>query len=359
MVKGKLPSSRGLTEANSLLVRRVRSAAVVFGFTFLVGGVGYSVIGGGRWSLAECFYMTIVTLSTVGFSETLPGMDQSTAARAWTVLLILLGSGTLLYFASTLTAFLVEGDLQGALRRQRMTRLLDSVHDHIIVCGAGATGSHVVSELLATHTPFVVVDKDPERLERLADEAGPTFLFVRGDAADDHTLEEAGIRRASGLVAALTEDRDNVFVCVTARALNESLRIVAKGVNQENVQKLRRAGADEVVAPAFIGGLRLASVMLRPTVVSFLDTMIRDRNFPRRIEEITVPATSSLVGSTLGATNFRQVSDALVIAVRDDAGEHHYNPGPDTVLEAGSTLIVMVRTDHLQQLRRIVYEGAA
>ncbi|MFT4624510.1 MAG: voltage-gated potassium channel [Myxococcota bacterium] len=347
------------SDANALLMSRARSAGVVFGFTFLIGGLGYSAIGQGEWSLAECFYMTIVTLSTVGFSETLPGMATRPLARAWTVVLILLGSGTLLYFASTLTAFLVEGDLRGALRRQRMTRLLDTVHDHIIVCGAGATGSHVVSELLATHTPFVVVDRDLERLEHLADEGGPTFLYVQGEAADDQTLEEAGIRRASGLVAALTEDRDNVFVCVTARALNENLRIVAKGVSQENVQKLRRAGADEVVSPAFIGGLRLASVMLRPAVVSFLDTMIRDRNVPRRIEEIRIPETSHLVGRTLTSSNFRQESDALVIAVRTPAGVNHYNPGADTVLEAGATLIVMVRTDHLHQLRRLVHEAAS
>jgi voltage-gated potassium channel len=339
-----------------VLINRLVSAGLVFGSVFLVGGLGYRIIGQGRWDLSDCLYMAIVTLSTVGFAETLSGMDEVPGARVWTVALILLGSGTLLYFASTLTAFLVEGDLRGALRRQRMARILDKVHDHVIVVGLGATGNNVIRELRNTHTSYVAIERNVETAQRVATEAGPNFLFVVGDAADDHVLIEAGVERAKGLVAALSDDRDNLFVTITARALNDDLRIVARCVDIDNAQKLERAGADKVISPALIGGMRMASEMIRPTVVSFLDAMVRDKQ-PRRIEEIGVPSTSAMVGRTLAEANLRQSSDALVMAIRSRDGEHVYNPGPDATIEADSTLILMVRTDELARLRRAVQRG--
>jgi voltage-gated potassium channel len=342
-----------LDDQSRALVTRMWSAGLVFLTVTFVGAFGYRAIGGGRWTFSECLYMAVITLSTVGFGETLDGMHEIGLARAWTATLILLGSGTLLYFASTLTAFIVEGDLRGALRRRRMTRLLSSMHDHIIVVGIGATGQHIVDELESSRIPFVVVDVDQGRIERLASELGREITYVIGDATEDHVLEEAGILRARGLIAALRHDKDNLFVTITARALSASIRIVAKAVESENQTKLQRAGADSVVAPAYIGGHRMASEMVRPSVVQFLDNIVRDRE-NRRIEEVLVSADSPLAGRTLAEANLRGEVDALVIAIRYLDGHHEYNPGPSQMLRAGMVLIVLARTEDLPAIEAYI-----
>ncbi len=332
---------------------RLLPAAFAFLSAIAIGGYGYWFIGDGRWSLGECVYMAIVTLSTVGFSETLPDMAHVPGARPWTVALILLGSGSLLYFASTLTAIIVEGDLGGFFRRNRMHRSLEKVHDHVIVCGVGATGLHVVTELASSHTPFVVIDRDPAKIERLEEEIGE-FLYVVDEATQDHALQEAGIARARGVVAALTDDRDNLYVTIASRALNDKLRIVSKCVQDEAADKLRRAGADVIVSPALIGGMRMASEMIRPTVVQFLDNMLRDHRSNRRIEEVAVPRGSKLAGTTLAEADFRQFGGALVVAIRTHDGEHVYNPPANHVLEPGQVLIVMATADSVDALRNYV-----
>ena len=332
---------------------RLLPAAFAFLSSIVVGGYGYWFIGGGKWELQECLYMAVVTLSTVGFSETLEGMDTVPNARVWTVTLILFGSGTLLYFASTLTAIIVEGDLQGLLWRNRMRRKLNEISGHVIVCGVGATGMHVVLELASSDTPFVVIDKNPAKIERLEEEIGE-FLYVIDEATQDHALEMAGIKRARGIVAALTDDRDNLYVTIASRALNEELRIVSKCVADEANDKLKRAGADVVVSPSLIGGTHMASLMLRPSVVQFLDNMLRDRAINRRIEEVAVPENSKLAGSSLAAADFRRFGDALVVAIRHSDGQHVYNPPADHALEPGQVLIVMGEIGHLDALRKAV-----
>ncbi|MEN0061893.1 MAG: potassium channel protein [Myxococcota bacterium] len=334
------------------LIRRLYSAGIVFASVCFVGALGYQVIGQGQWSFIESLYMAIITLSTVGFGETLPGMDQSVAARAWTVTLILLGSGTLLYFASTFTALVVEGDLRGALRRRTMNRALSAIEGHVIVCGCGSTGLHVVEELIATGRPLVMVDLDDERIERVRIETNRhDLLYVIGDATEDATLEEAGIDRAAGLIATLHEDRDNVFVTVTARALSDTIRIVAKAVENENITKLRRVGANAVVAPAFIGGLRLAAEMERPSVLRFFDAMRADGDDPRVMEGIPIRPGTSLAGRTLGESGLLELCDIIVLAVRHPDGHHAYSPGLDLVLEPAMVLIALVPRGDLQRVR--------
>jgi voltage-gated potassium channel len=232
-----------------------------------------------------------------------------------------------------------------------MTRLLEGLDNHVIVCGAGATGTHILRELHESRTPFVVVDVDSTRIDRVAADLGPELLYVTGDATDDQVLEEAGIRRARGLIAALHDDRDNLFITVTARALSDTVRIVAKAVEYDNIVKIKRAGADSVVAPAYIGGQRMASEMVRPSVVQFLDAMVRDREQMRRIEEVLITAESPMVGRSLVEARIREVVDALVIAVRYLDGHHEYNPGPDLKLRAGMVLIALVRTDEVVRLK--------
>lgn len=329
---------------------RLLPASFVFLLAVVVGGYGYWWIGDGRWELSECLYMSVVTISTVGFGETLDDMPDVPGARGWTVLLILLGSGTMVYFASALTAMIVEGDLQTVLGRNRMLRNLEKVQDHIIVCGVGATGMHVVAELAATRTPFVVIDRDAVKIDKLIAEHGE-FPFVIDEATQDRALILAGIGRARGIVSALTDDRDNLYVTIAARALNDRLRIVSKCVADEAADKLRRAGANVVVSPSLIGGTRMASEMVRPTVVQFLDSMMRDRTVTRRIEEVAIPEQSKLSGKPLSRAGLRDFGDTLVLAVRRPDGSQLINPAADHKIESGQILIVLAEATQLARLR--------
>jgi voltage-gated potassium channel len=336
--------------AGQLVVAVVMLVAVA-----VIGAGGYHTLGEGQWRWDECFYMTIITLSTVGFGEVLPHMDVVPGTRIWTLLLILFGSGSLLFFVSTMTAFIVEGDIQGVLRRRRMQSRIDKLSGHFIVVGVGATGIHVVEELLASDVAFVVIDTNEERLRTVADRLGPKMLYVDGDATDDSILEQSGIMRAKGLAATLRDDKDNVFVSITARALNPQLRIVAKVTEDSAESKLKRAGADTTVSPSFIGGMRLASELVRPSVVQFLDSM---RSQDLRVEEVKIPDGSPLLAATLRDTAIRHQTNVLILAVREQDGSYSYNPGPDFVISSGQTLVVLCRTSDLEHLRRGIQDGS-
>lgn len=334
------------------LIRRLYSAGLSLLVVAVVGALGYQLIGQGEWSFTDSLYMAIITLSTVGFGETLPGMADSLVARTWTVALILLGSGTLLYFASTFTALIVDGDLRGALRRRNMARALSGIEDHVIVCGAGSTGIHVIEELLVTRRPLVIIDRDEERIERVLQELErPDLLYVVGDATEDAVLEDAGIDRAVGLIAALHEDRDNIFVTVTARALSDRIRIVAKAVEHENMTKLKRVGADAVVAPALIGGLRLAAEMERPSVLRFFDAMQFDGDDPRVLEGLQVRPGGPLAGKSLQESGLFGLGEIVVIAVRHPDGHHQYSPDADLVPATGAVLITLVPRELLSSVK--------
>lgn len=346
--------------------RRLILAASLLGLVVLVGAGGYQLLGDGRWDTESVFYFTIITLSTVGFGETLPGMDHVPYARLWTVGLIFFGSGTLLYFISNLTAFIVEGDIQGAIRRNRMQTRISKLHEHFIVCGIGSTGIHIVEELLHTNYSLVVIDRDLERLEQLARKFGPQrFLFIHGDATDDEVLVSAGIERAQGVIAALTDDKDNLYITLSAyqlareRAQKGEFRIVAKAIDPSARPKLMAAGATRVVSPSQIGGMRMVSEMIRPAVVEFLDLMLRDPEKNLRIEEVRIASDSTLVGAKLRDTEIRARTKAMVIAVKH-AGEkvrYTYNPGPDLEIEDGMILIVLAEVAEMNRLRAGIDSG--
>ena len=333
---------------------RLVSAAGVLAAVVLMGATAYYSVGEGRWSWFDCFYMTIITLSTVGFAETLEGMNEMPNARAVTITLIVLGSGTLLYFISSLTALIVEGDLQGILRRRSMERAIESMKNHVIVCGIGTTGWHIATELRAVGVPFVVVDGNRDRLDELNAEFDEDLLFVCGDATDDHILDLAGVERARGVISALNDDKANLFVTISARALNPTARIVAKSIEPSTERKLRRAGADAVVAPNYIGGVRLFSEMVSPKTVAFLDRIVQfGGGISVGLEAIDVPDGSSLVGQRLAETDIREAG-ALVVAVHRRDGDYVYNPGGEHMLQAGDSLIVLAEAQDAAELRQTV-----
>lgn len=332
--------------------RRLYMATMLLVLVVLFGTGLIHWVGGGRWTWFQSLFHTVITLSTVGYGE-LPGMENDPTARVLSMMLIVLGAGSMVYFASVVTALLVEGELRELLRRNRMRKGIESLQDHIIVCGVGRTGQHVLDELRATRTPFVVVDNDAERLATLH-EAHPDMAYLAGDATEDDVLVNAGIHRARGVVAALTDDKENLYVTLSARSLNPALRIISKCVEPSAEAKLRKAGADKVVSPNHIGGMRLASEMIRPNVTEFLDIMLRDPKHVLRIEEATVNQTSPIAGRTLGEAALRKVCDVLVVAVRDAEGKYKFNPGAEQALKVGSTLIVLGEREEIAKLRAVV-----
>lgn len=333
------------------LIRRLWFAALLLLMGTAGGTVGFVIIGQGRWSWFEAFYFTVITVGTVGYGETLPGMDVDPIARIWTVLLIILGSGFLVYFVSTLTAFIVEVDIGGALRRSRMRAQIDRMAEHYVVCGIGNTGLYIARELLDTRREFVVVDQSGERIAHVARELGASFPYVVGDATEDDVLRQAGIERAKGVVAALHTDPDNLYITISARALNSGARIVAKAVDVGAKEKMIRAGADAVVLPHLIGGVRMVSEMVRPTVVQFLDKMMSRREQPLRIEEVEVTAQNTLAGRKLRDADLRHRGNALVLAIVR-RGEYEYNPPPEAIIDAGSSLIVLAPPEGVDAIRR-------
>jgi voltage-gated potassium channel len=330
-----------MDESSRLLIQRIAWASLTLALVTAVGTGGFVYLGDGRWGVDECLYMTIITLSTVGFGE-LPGMAEVHGARLWTVLLILFGSGNLVYFLSALTAFVIEVDFGGAWKRSRMQQRIDKMSSHVLVCGLGTTGKHVIQELKATRTPFVAIDNDAARLDEVASEIGD-FPRLTGDVTSDHMLEAGGIARASGVVICLHDDRDALFVTLSARSLNERARIISKADDPHNAQKLRRAGANSVVLPAISGGMRLASELLRPAVVTFLDEMLKDRNNNYRVCEVTLGAGCPVDGRMICETQLRD--RGLIMAIKDHAGQFVYNPPPTFRMEGGMVLVILARVE--------------
>ncbi len=319
-----------------------------------VGSGGYWYLGdravAGMWSLEDCVYMTAITITTVGYGEVLD-LESVSFAREWTLLLLTFGISANLYVVSAITSFFVESDFNNVRRSKRDRKIMKQISNHYIVCGVGRTGQHVLNELLAVGEPVVAIDERLDKIEALRERG---VLVHHGDATDDETLTEAGIHRARGIVSTLDDDKTNLFVVVTARQTNPKLRIVTKAVGPSTAAKLRRAGADAVVTPTQIGGMRLASELLRPHVVRFLDEMLRDKEAGLRIEEATVGPSGDVVGLTLARADLRKRAGVLIMAVRQADGDVVHVPPSDLVIEPGQTLIAIGKPEDIDALRATV-----
>jgi len=321
-----------------------------------VGVVGYWLIGGGRHRLLDALYMTVITLTTVGYGEIVP-LDDHPGGRVFTMVLLLFGMGILVYFASAVTAFLVEGQLGQVFWRRRMRKAIAALKDHFVVCGAGAVAGHVLDELHRVRRPVVAVVPPGSSPPALGGDA--ELLYVSGDPFDEDVLREAGAATAVGLVPALESDRDNVLVTLTARQINPDLRIVAMLADQRNEAKLRRAGADAVVSPFRIGGMRMASELIRPVAVTFLDQMLRDRDKNLRVEQVRIGAGSPGIGRRVGDLGVNDVPGVLLLAlVAPDGVGYAYKPDASARIDEGATLVVMGAPAGVSELRRR-YGGAA
>ena len=313
---------------------------------FCLGVLGYIRVEG--WSFFDSLYQVVITLSTVGFQEVYP---LSRNGRILTMLLIVSGVGSFAYLVGTFTQVLVEGRLQQFLGRRRMQKLIDGLSGHVIICGYGRIGSIVAQEILAEKVPTVIIENNAEVLRLLAEQGVP---YVSGDATADEVLLAAGLLRAKTLVAALSQESANVYVTLTARQLTPGIRIVARADAQGHIQRLQRAGADQVLVPHLYGGVRMAQSVLRPTVTSFLELAGRGNEIDLQMEELTVTAGSEIVDQNLIEARIRPRFNLIVIAVKKASGEMIFNPQPQSVLEAGDTMILVGRQDGLDGLKEIL-----
>lgn len=334
------------------LRERLRLALLLLVFILLAGTAGYMFIE--SWTVLDSLYMTVITLASVGFMEV---HELSNNGRVFTIFLILVGLGTLLYVISTVTAFVVEGELRNILRRRRMEKKIKSLRNHYILCGYARIGRHIAQELQKSGKGFVVVEKDPLRLEEVGDEE--KVLAVIGNATSEDVLGLAGLEHARGLVTTLPQDQDNLFVVLTARRLKPDLRIVSLAVEENVEEKLRSVGANGVVSSHKIGGMRLASELIRPTVVTFLDEMLRREDAVYRVEEATLTSGSGWTGRSLGDAAVTQHADVVVVGLREGrTGEIRFNPKPDLVLGENDTVIMIGARDEIAKIRKLAHSPA-
>lgn len=341
----------------SQLNSRLLSAAIIMVATFTAGVVGYHIIGGDKHTWMDAVYMTANVLTTVGFREAIT-VQGDTTAQLFTIALLFFGAGALVYATSTITAFLVEGDLTQGFRSRRMQRAIKEMQDHYIVCGTGATGLAVLRELVHTERQVVAIEMHDERAQRLQAEF-PDLAVVKGDFTDNEVLVSAGLLRAAGIVICTTIDKDSLVTTITARQMNPKLRVIARAANERSMERLRHAGADGVVSPALIGGMRMASELVRPAVVGFLDVMLKDRSRNLRIEEVRVPEHSRFVGKMIGDLEAHARTNCLVMATRSSTGEYAYNPSDKTVLASGTILIVMGDPSGVRELMQWIESADA
>ena len=325
---------------------------VLTGFVLvhIIGTVGYQILTNGQHAWFDSFYMTFITVSTIGFAEIFD-MSNNPPARMLTILLGVLGAGTLSMMFSIVTVLFLESDLNGTLKRKRMHKAIAKLQGHYILCGLGRVGCNVARELETTQRDYVAID---ESLEAIHDyrEKNIGLLSLHGDASDDDVLLQAGIHHATGIFAVTGDDSMNMMIVITAKQLRPDIRVVARAHEVRNIEKLKKAGADSIVSPDFTGGMRIASAMIRPHVVTFLEEMLRaEGDF--RVEEIKIQST--FISRSLGALTARN-DHYILIAVRTEDGQSRFNPDASIMLEPGDILIVMAGSSGRAELLRQLNE---
>ena len=313
------------------------------------GSFGYYFIFQAEHGFMRCLYMTVISLTTVGYGEVIT-VTGNVPAEIFTMVLITFGMGIILYGISTLTAVIVEGELSGILRKKRMEKKIQKLKNHYIVCGGGQTGRPVLAELIINREPVVLIEQDEETIERCKS-TWEDLLYVMGDAADDANLKAAGIENAKGVIVSLASDKDNLFTTMSARMLNSRIRIVSRVIDTTLEAKMRRAGANAIVSPNYIGALRMASEMIRPAAVDFLDSMLRSSRGNLRIHEISIVEKSPLVDKNIIDAGLKQKFDLLVLGIRNNNKEIEFNPKPTRILASGETLIVMGEVENITRVR--------
>lgn len=306
------------------------------------GTLGYAVIEG--WSLWDAAFMTVITVSTVGYGYVHP---LSRAGEVWTALVLLTGVATLYYTAFVLMAMVVDGGLHRTFEQRRFKHMLDDLANHFIICGYGRIGSTIAEEFRRQGVPSVVIDRDPDKVHDVIARGG---LAVEADASSEDVLKRVGLFRARGLIAAVSTDAENVYTVLTARVLRPDLFILARVESEDAESKLRRAGADRVISPYTMGAIQMAHTALRPAVVDFMRLATSNEHLDLSAEQIELAPGGTLVGQSIREAELRQRFGVIVVAIRRAQGHMEFNPSPDARLQAGDQLVLLGSAEKLREL---------
>ncbi len=300
-------------------------------------------------SFLDGLYFTVITVATVGYGDMVP---QTPTGKTFAIFLVFSGVGLVMYSFSKLTEAMVEGGIREALERKKMDRKIDKLKDHHIICGFGRIGKVISKILKEEKLPFVIVERDPEELKEI-ERLG--YFSIACEASDDDSLLRAGIERAKGLVAVVSSDADNLYITLTARGLNPDLFILARSSGSKGSRtKLLRAGASKVISPYYIGARRMASLIVRPAVTDFIDLAMYAGDIGLTLEQVKVPENTAFAGQKLRDSGIRKDFDLIVVAIKQPNDEMIFNPGPDTILNGGDTLIVLGNNKHISGLKKLV-----
>ena len=328
------------------LLRHLRIAVGLLFTVIITGTIGYTLIEG--WAPLDSLYMTIITITTVGFREVHP---LSGSGKVFTLFIIVGGVSASAYTLGSIVEFMVEGYFSDILGGQMMKRKISALKDHYIICGFGRVGEQIAREFKRTGVPFVVLDSNPDVKKYLDAEE---VLYIQGNASDDNVLKDAGIERAKGLVSVVDGDEDNVYVTLSARGLNPNLFIIARANLEGSESKLKRAGADRVVSPYSLGGRRIASMILKPVVSDFLDTVMHGEELEFQLQEIKVGHDSRVADKTIKESEVRKLSGAYILSIQRSSGKFETNLSKSTKIHGGDKLVVIGTRDQLDKLQNLV-----
>ncbi len=339
---------------NNSILPEFKKILFFFTIAFLIAAIGifgYSFLEG--WNLIDSIYMTLITITTVGFGEVHP---LNTPGKIFTIFLILGGMIAISVWLGAVTSVVIHREIRPLFWRRKMQKNIQSLENHIIISGAGETANTVIDEFIRSREKFVVIEKDQKVLSDLL-ESYSNLLVIEGDATKDETLLEANIQKARGIITALPTDAENLFVVISAKALNPSIRVVSRAIDTQTQKKLKQVGADYVISHKILEGIRMASVMLRPTVVSFLDVMMRDTEITLQMEDLEVPPESPFKNRTLRESKIPQVTGLIIIAMKKHDGHFIFNPGSNNVLEESDELIVLGQPAQFEKLQKYLKYG--
>lgn len=310
------------------------------------GVIGYTLLL--DLNFIDALYMTVITISTVGYAEV---AEMDTEAKLFSIILIFISLGTVGYLFSAIVSSFLEGDIKKAWRRRKMESNIIKLTNHYIICGAGETGQNAIKQFKASNVAFVVIDKDENKINELIEDK---VFAIRGDATQEQTLEKARIIHAKGLISSLSSDAENVYTVLTARQMNDGLYIVSRAINKHADEKLKKAGANNTISPNEIGGTRMASLMLRPTVISFLDIITRAGEVILDLEDVVISKDSTLINSTLIEAKIPEKTGLIVLAIKTKDDEKlAFNPNSTYILKEGDSMIVLGREEQVNDLRKI------
>lgn len=328
-----------------------QSRNILIGITILIfviafGTSGYMLIE--KWDFSDAVYMTIITLTTVGYGEVRP---LSSSGRVFTICLLIMGVGFVFYMFGTITQIMVEGQFRRLLGRRKLGKQLAALKDHYIICGYGRIGQIISREIAKKPLPLVIIENSPDLIKSIEEQG---HLFIEGDATREDTLLKANIQKAKGLVATVSSDADNVYIILTARGLNPGLYIMARLVDEKAERNLLQAGANRVISPYHIGARKMAQVILRPAVTDFIEVAVHRGGMELQIEEIPVRAPSRVTEVPLKESGIRQELGLIIIGIQRASGEMLYNPPPDVRIQVGDTLIAMGDPKNLNKLEKML-----